>query len=293
MKTKYSLLLFILCCLALYSCKTKEHVYNESSETKKNKRYDLTIGKYNKLLKNGTPQAKYDAAVKYFEKENYTKALTLFEELMNVYKGTAKAEEVNYYYAYCHYNLGDYLIAGYQFRTYVKNFPGSKHTEECAYMNAYCFSLNSPEYSLDQVDTKLAIKEFQRFINQYPTSDRIPKCNEILDGLRAKLERKSYENAMLYYKMDDYKAAIVVFADHIKEFPGTEHVEELNYLTIRSYYLLALNSIESKKQERFKLATDSYLKFVDTYPKSKYLKQAELIYSSALINLEKYTTNKI
>jgi outer membrane protein assembly factor BamD len=65
-------------------------------------------------------------------------------------------------------------------------------------------------------------------------------------------------------------------------------VEELNYLIIRSYYLLALNSIESKKQERFKSAVDSYIKFLDNFPKSQYLEQAEMVYSSALKNLEKY-----
>lgn len=233
-------------------------------------------------------EAKYAAAIRYFEKEEYTRALTLFEELMGVYRGTSRAEEVHYYYAYCHYNLDDYIVAGYQFRNFVKIFPSSKHAEECAYMNAYCFYLNSPEYSLDQIDTKLAIKEFQRFTNQYPQSKHIPECNDLLDKLRAKLEHKSYENAMLYFNMSDYKAAVVAFGNHLKDFSDTKHAEELNYLIIRSYYLLALNSIESKKQERFKSAVDYYIKFLDTYPKSEYLKQAEMVYSSALKNLEKY-----
>ncbi len=250
----------------------------------------MTIGKFNRLLKSGDMEAKYAAAIKYFEKEDYTKALTLFEELMSVYKGTSKAEEISYYFAYCNYNLNDYIIAGYQFRNFVKNFPNSKHVEECAYMNAYCFYLNSPTYSLDQVDTRLAIKEFQRFTNQYPKSERIPKCNEILDIMRGKLERKSFENAMLYYDMGDYRASIVSFTNHLKDFPDSKHVEQFSYLIIRANYLQALNSIESKKQERFKATVDAYIKFVDLYPKSDYLKEAEMVYTSALKNLEKYTT---
>jgi outer membrane protein assembly factor BamD len=268
------------------SCTKKERVYDSSTTTKKER--GITVGKFNKLVKSTDMEAKYAAAIRYFEKEDYTHALTLLEELMSVYRGTNRAEEVHYYYAYCHYNLEDYLVAGYQFRNYVKTFPNGKHTEECAYMNAYCFYLNSPEYSLDQIDTKLAIKEFQRFTVNYPKSTRIPECNEILDKMRAKLVRKSYENAMLYYNMGDYKASTVAFANHIKEYPDSKHVEELNYLIIRSYYLLALNSIESKKQERFKAAVDSYIKFVDTYPKSEYIKSAESVYTSALKNLEKY-----
>jgi TolA-binding protein len=154
------------------------HRLGKKGNERKEKGLGLSFGKYSKLIKNGTLDQKYDAAIKYFDAEDYTKALGLFEELMAVYRGTARGEEVHYYYAYCNYNLEDYLVAGYQFRNYVKVFPSGKHAEECAYMNAYCFYLNSPEYSLDQIDTKLAIKEFQSFVTRYPKSERIPKCNE-------------------------------------------------------------------------------------------------------------------
>lgn len=293
MRNKQFYIIFLLVsAIALSSCTNKERVYDSTGNNKK-KRFDPTIGKFNKLVKSSDMDAKYVAAVKYFDKEEYTRALTLFEELMGVYRGTSKGEEVHYYYAYCSYNLSDYIVAGYQFRNFVRNFPTSKHAEECAYMNAYCFYLNSPEYSLDQIDTKLAIKEFQRFTSQYPQSTRIQECNDILDKLRGKLERKSYENSMLYYNMSDYKASIVAFGNHLKDFPGSSHVEELNYLIIRSYYLLALNSIESKKQERFKAAADHYIKFLDNFPKSEYLKQAEMVYSSALKSLEKYNKSTL
>lgn len=289
MKKHHFILIATCVCLSVISCKTKERVYDSAGKDKKDKPVGLTMGRFNKLLKSGDMDAKYAAAIKYFEKEDYTKALTLLEELMSVYRGTSKAEEVSYYYAYCNYNLDDYIIAGYQFRNFVKNFPNSKHAEECAYMNAYCYYLNSPPYTLDQVDTRLAIKEFQRFVNQYPKSERIEKCNEILDLLREKLERKSYENAMLYYNMGDYRASSAAFMNHVKDFPGSKHAEELTYLVVRSNYLMALNSIEKKKQERYKATVESYLKFVDTYPNSQYLKQAELVYTSTLKNLEKYT----
>ena len=289
MEKKIINILFVLILLITFaSCNSEKKVYESEKSIKEGKHNNYAIGKFNKLVKSSDADAKYNAAVNYFETKDYTKALTLFEELMSLYRGTARAEEVHYYYAYCNYNLEDYILAGYHFRSFVKNFPTSKHVEFCSYMNAYCFYLNSPEYSLEQVDTYLAIKEFQRFTNQYPKSDKIAECNEILDKLRAKLERKSYESSMLYYNMNNYKSAIAAFANHIKDFSDTKHEEELKFLTIKSYYLLAINSVESKKQERFKAAVDSYIKFIDTYPQSKYLKNAEIIYSSSLQNLEKY-----
>ena len=52
-----------------------------------------------------------------------------------------KAEEINYYYAYCHYSLGEYLMASYLFDIYAQTYLNGKHTEECQYMTAYCFYL--------------------------------------------------------------------------------------------------------------------------------------------------------
>lgn len=247
----------------------------------------VSCSEYNKLVKSTDLDKKYEMAIKYYEKDDYVKALPLLEELVSVYRGTAKAESIYYYYAYTNYNMGDYTIAGYHFHNFVKTFPNSIHTEECAYMNAYCYYLNSPSYSLDQTDTKAAIKEFQAFINQYPKSTRLAECNEIVDKLRAKLERKSYEIAKQYYYIGDYKAAIYSFNNTLKDFPDTKYREELSFLIIQSNYLLAANSIESKKEERLTVTIDSYIKFIDTFPKSTYLKDAESIYESALKMKEK------
>ena len=58
----------------------------------------------------------------YYEKDDYNRALPLFEELSTAFRGSAKAEEVNYYYAYCHYSLGEYLMAAYLFETYAQTY---------------------------------------------------------------------------------------------------------------------------------------------------------------------------
>jgi outer membrane protein assembly factor BamD len=221
-------------------------------------------------------------AIKYFDKGDYSKAQMLFEELQNVYKGTDKAETVYYYYAYTNFEMGDYLLAGFMFRNFVRNFPNSKWAETCAYMTAYCYYLNSPDYSLDQTDTYTAIKEFQYFLKQYPKSEKIPDCNEYIDKLRGKLEKKSYETSMQYYRLGDFKAAMADMALHNKEYLGNAHTEELNFLIIKSCYRLALLSTDIKKAERMKLVTDNYIKFVDTYPKSTYLSEAQAMYDSAV-----------
>lgn len=242
---------------------------------------------YDKLVKSADIDKKYEAALKYYEKENYVKALTLLEELVSVFKGTAKAESILFYYAYTNYNLGDYILASYHFKNFVRTYPNSVHAEECAYLTAYCYYLTSPTYSLDQEDTQSAIQEFQSFVNTYPQSLRVASANEMLNKLRNKLEKKAFEISKQYYNIGDYKASSYAFKNMLNEFPDTQYREEISYLIVKSNYLLAINSIESKKDERLKATIDSYQSFVDRFTSSGYLKEAESIYESALKLREK------
>ncbi|PBQ34283.1 outer membrane protein assembly factor BamD [Sphingobacteriaceae bacterium] len=236
---------------------------------------------YNKLLKSTDYELKLRKAKEYYDKEYYIRSSQLYEELMPVVKGTDKAEEVYYYYTWSEYNLGDYILSQYHFKNYTRQFPNGKHVEECYYMNAFCYFLNSPNYKLDQSYTKNAIKEFQSFIDFYPESSRMDSCNLLIDQLRSKLEKKEYEITKQYYKLGTWKAAIVASKNFIKEYPSSNYNEEMYYMIIDSYYTLAINSIYSKKEERLNGAIENYVKFLDLYPKSSYISRSESIYNSS------------
>ena len=242
---------------------------------------------YNKLLKSSDYNKKYDAAISYYDKGDYSKSLALLEELVSVYRGTDKAEKIMYYYAYATYASGEYLLAGYHFNNYVKTFPVSARAEECAFMYAYCFYLESPRYSLDQSDTKNAIHELQLFINKYPTSQKATECNELISKLRAKLEMKYYEIAKQYYFLYDYKAAITSFENVLKEFPDSKYREDAMFMIVKAHFSYAAKSIDKKKAERYKATIDSYNKFISYYPdNSKYNKEVEGYFSAAKKQLE-------
>lgn len=242
--------------------------------------------RFNKLLKSSDYDLKLKRANEYYQKENYIKAEQLYSELIPIFKGTEKAEEIYFYFSYCNFYSGDYALSQYHFKNFTRQFPGSKHSEECFFMNAYCYYLNSPHYSLDQTDTKNAIKEFQAFVDEYPESTRIDSCNKLVDKLRAKLENKDYDQIKQYYNLadyfNDYKAVISSAKNFFKEFPDSKYVEEIHYLTISAWYILATKSYPAKKMERLDGAIESYLKFVDLYPKSNYFGKAEEVYSKCL-----------
>lgn len=243
--------------------------------------------KYQRILKSNDFEKKFDMAKVYYDNGKFQKAFPLFEELITVFRGTSKAEDVYYYYAYCNYKLGDFMLAGYHFDNFVRTFPRSDRAEDAQFMNAKCYFLDSAEPSLDQASTTKAIDELQLFINKYPESPKVDECNDLMDRLRFKLETKAYNGAKLYYRLGEYKAAIFALRNTLAEFPDTRHREEISFMIVRSSYLLADNSIEEKKIERFEQTLRECDDFIDRHPRSSDVKNAEVIREDSKKELEK------
>ena len=252
----------------------------------------ISCGEYQKLLKSDDYNYKYEKAVVYYEEEDYNRAMPLFNELSTVMKGSAKMEEINFYYAYCTYSTGDNLMAAYLFKNYTINYPNSKHTEECAYMQAYCYYNEAPSYSLDATNTYKAIKELQLFIDRYPLSNRVEECNSLIDELRAKLSLKAFENAKQYYITSNYKSAIIALNNVLIDFPSFNNREEVHFLIVKSTYSLAINSITAKVEDRLKETLEAFDHFKDNYPKSTYLKELENTYNKTKTTLIKLKQKK-
>lgn len=230
---------------------------------------------YQKILKNPDLSFKYEKAREFYYQGQYYKAQPLLEELLTAYRGSEKAEDVYYYYAWCDYHLQTYQVASFHFKNFATTFPNSKRVEEVDFMYAYCLFLESPTYALDQISTKKALEAFQLFINRHPRSPKVAESNRMMDILRSKLEKKSVESALLFYRMEDYRAAAIMLRNTLSDYPDISEREYLSFLVVKSFYNLSVNSIESKKEERFNETLRFYNELKEDYPNSAYIKEAE------------------
>ncbi len=234
----------------------------------------MSCSPYQKLLKSSDNELKYTKALEYYEKGNYKPAQQLFEQIQAFFKGTEKAEKISYYTATCYYKQKDYVLAGYYYKSFSTNFSSSVYAEEALYLSAYCSYLESPRSSLDQTSTKEAISALQLFINTHPKSERVAECNKLIDELRAKLEKKDIDIAMLYFRMSDYKASIVSLNNVLKDFPDTKSKELILYSILSSKYQYAINSVYDKRRERLNAASDAYDELNAGFPVGEYSEKA-------------------
>ncbi len=252
-----------------------------------------SCSKYQKTLKNPDLNKKYELALHYYNKKDYFRAVSLFEQLQDNFNGTAMAEKVLYYSAYCNYALKNYPLAGFQFKAYFENFPTGQWSEESLYMTSYCMYLESQPAYLDQTDTYKAIESINLFVTVFPESKYVAECNTLLDKLRNKLSQKAYKEAVLYYNIEEYKSAIVALQNVVREYPEIAQKEELDYLTVKSQYLLAYNSIELKKIERYKLTLEYCQRFFEEYADSKYKNEINGFVEKSEENIKRLSERKV
>ena len=150
---------------------------------------------YQQLLKSTNYELKFAKAKQFYNEGDFEKTIPIFEELMTVWRGTKNVEDIYYHYSYSHYCMGDYVSAAHHFKTFGDNYPRHPKSEDARYMVAVCYYEMSPPVSLDQTDTEKAIEALQLFANNYPDSDKIPKCDSLNQLLRLKLADKAYNSA--------------------------------------------------------------------------------------------------
>lgn len=245
-----------------------------------------SCGEYSKVLKSTDYEYKYEAAKSYFAKGQYTRSVMLLNELIAILKGTSYAEESLYMLAMSYYNMEDYQMAAHTFTQYYKVYPRGTYAELARYHAGKAYYLDTPEPRLDQSATYTAIQELQMFMEYFPKSTRKEEAQNMIFELQDKLVTKEYLSAKLYFNMGNYRgnnyySCIITAQNALKDYPYTSLREELSILILRAKYEQAVNSVEEKKMERYRETVDEYYAFVNEFPESKYLKDAEQIFEES------------
>lgn len=225
---------------------------------------------FEKIRISNDAERMYTKGLEYYENEEYDKAQILLEQSIASYRGKQEAEELFFKYAYTHFHLNQYILSAHYFKNFANTFINSEKREEAEFMAAYSNVKNSPNYKLDQKYTTNAIEGLQQFVNTYPSSERVDQCNDLIDELRAKLEKKTLEEGKLYYDLREYQSADQSFLNLLREFPETQNGEEVRFMLVQSAYNLARNSVYEKRRARYEETIKRAEQFNKKYESSSY-----------------------
>jgi outer membrane protein assembly factor BamD len=243
-----------------------------------------------KIQKSKNTEYKLQKANEFYDKRQYGKANTLYEELLSIYKGTNTFEGLYYKYAMSYYFQKSYLAASYHFKNFADLFPKSKNAEEAKFLHSKCLYRISPEYTLDQSNTVKAMSELQNFINTNPQAKQLDDANKMIDNSLVKLEEKDKYSAELYYKISQFQAAAVYFEQIMNKYPDSKNIDYYQLMVLKSRYNYAKRSITEKQTERFKEVLRDFAYFNEINPNNSYsseLKSIKTLSSQAIAKISK------
>ena len=236
---------------------------------------------YAALLEGNDIPAKYAKAFELFEAKKYARAAEMFESLTVLTSGLPQDDTVQFYWGLSNYRYGDYMTAEGNLEKFADTYPTSPFAEQAKFLRLDCLYRSTYRYELDQQPTYRAMTAISQFILENKGSEYIPRCREMLDDLKDRLELKAYKGAWLYYHMEDYLAAHYALKNVLKDNADNRYREEILYFTAMSSYKYALNSVPSKQRERYMTFVDDYFNIVSEYPENEHRKELDALYAKA------------
>ncbi len=196
---------------------------------------------------------------------------------------------MQYYWDFSNYRYKDYYTAETNFTKFINNFPSSPFTEEASFLRIDCLYRSTLRYELDQVPTYNAINAISQYLVENPGNTHSAICHRMLKELNDRLDRKAYENAKLYYRMEDYKASRVAFKNILKDDAENIYREESSSTSPSPPTSMPSSSVEGKQKERYLTFVDDYYNFIGELPDSPYRKELDVLYRRAQKVLGRYT----
>lgn len=251
-----------------------------------------SCGDFGKIQRNKSLDERLAAAINYYNKKDYYKAGVLLNEITPLLKGKKGAEEAQYYQAWVSFHERDYLLAAYYFKDFYTTFIRSQYAEEAMFMHGKCLYKDAPRANLDQTSSYDALDAMDRFLYRYPYSKFQEETLGMVSDLEMRLEEKNWNNASIYAKIGEHKAAIIALSNFIRDYPTSTHSEKAMFLIVQEQYNMAKKSVHGSTQlERYKRVIDYYNDFQGVYPQSHLLHQASTIKKQSeddIAELEEY-----
>ena len=250
----------------------------------------LSCGEYNKILKEEDAEIRFQYAKQYFEQGKFSRSATLLEDVVRVARGTTMGEEALYLLAQSYYNMKDYATSSTYFKSYNSIYPRGEYAELAHYYSAYGLYLNSPDARLDQTDTYSAMQQFQDYLELYPQSERKDEVQNALFELQEKLALKELISVRLYYNLGDYLiypfpggnylSCVITAESAMHAYPFSKYREDFMYYMFQAKYEMAIQSVNEKKESRYREVVDEFHAYSNEYPEGKYMKEIKKRYQN-------------
>ncbi len=242
-----------------------------------------SCGEYYKVQKSTDVNERYSYAKKCYNEKKYSRTISLLEDILPSFAPTSEGPQSTYLMANSHYELGHEEEAARFFQRYYNSYPKSPRAAEALYKAGYCLYMASPEAKLDQTASYEAIKVLQNYLDLYPKGEYADEVLGMLFRLQDKLAYKEFLSAELYYNLglyiaNNYLSSVITAQNALKDYPHSKYKEDFIFLILKAKAKEAELSVIEKQQERVRSAIDQYYVYLNSFPRGRYMKEAQQLF---------------
>ena len=219
----------------------------------------------NKLKANMTTEERLAHAEKLFADGDYLEAQTQLRIIILNSPGSTVVDRAQFLLAECHFKVKEFLLAAAEYEKLVRLYTRSEYLDDAQFKIGLSYYELSPKSDLDQKYTLMAINEFQKFLEDYPSSPLVSEVAPKLDAAREKLAKKEYSTATLYRRMAYYESAVISYDAVLSTYYDTRFAEP-------AYFYRAECLVKLQKPAE---AAASLRLLLEKFPKTEFRDRAE------------------
>ena len=181
---------------------------------------------------------KYEDAVRRFDRERWTEAQNMFNDVKAEYPYSKYAPLAELRIADCAFELGSHAEAAVGYQHFLKLYPTHPEAAYAAFRKGEAYYaqipsdwfLTPPSWEKDQTATRDARAALGHFLKVFSDSKYVPKAKEMYEEVEAALIRHEMYVASFYLKRDKKKAAAVRLESVERQFPNSPVIPDAMFL---------------------------------------------------------------
>ena len=178
---------------------------------------------------------RYEAAEELFKSKKYGRTVEKLEEILSTCAGSGYMEQAQFLLAESYFNLEQWIEARGEYGSFIVNFPGSPFAETAEFRKAVSSFNMDYKVDRDESNTTAALKDFERYLANHPSSPLRDSVNYYYDLLIDRVAEKEFQTGRLYLRMEKPQAAVIYFKEFLETYPKAKRRQEVLFLISDAY----------------------------------------------------------
>ncbi len=203
-------------------------------------------------LHNPYPVGSFERGAYYAERGNNAEAVAALESFVRHNPTDSLAAEAQYLKGTTYLNMKEYPLAAVEFQILRKDYPTSDRVEDAFFQEGMAYFDQVGRIERDMSGAYDARTQFQKFLDTYPRSPRVPEVREKLQEIADLLVRKRLEQIQVYRQLHHPQAVAVVLDQVLKDEPTSSLVPEVLWQRAKNAEQLDDNGTARTMYERLR-----------------------------------------